>query len=132
MSIHIGRSWFLGTVGVIWKWIKNFTKIALPLTMLTRHSSTEIFNWSTEANEAFEQLKFLVSTAPPLIKIDFKLALKITCPEMRMSDLGLVTIAVDSSIIGAGWILSQITEKGELQYFLVLSHSKNMRVDIRN
>ena len=33
---------------------------------------------------------------------------------MRTSDLGLVTIAVDSSIIGAGWILSQITEKGEL------------------
>ena len=31
-----------------------------------------------------------------------------------MSDLGLVTIAVDSSIIGAGWIVSQITKKGEL------------------
>ena len=31
-----------------------------------------------------------------------------------MSDLGLVTIAVDSLIIGAGWILSQITKKGEL------------------
>ena len=31
-----------------------------------------------------------------------------------MSDLGLVTIAIDSSIIGARWILSQITKKGEL------------------
>ena len=51
---------------------------------------------------------------PPLIKIDFGLALKITRPEMCTSDLGLVTIAVDSSIIGAEWILSQITEKGEL------------------
>ena len=51
---------------------------------------------------------------PPLIKIDFGLALKITRPEMHTSDLGLVTIAVDSLIIGAGWILSQITEKGEL------------------
>ena len=28
--------------------------------------------------------------------------------------MGLVTISVDSSIIGAGWILSQITDKGEL------------------
>ena len=82
--------------------------------MLTRHSSAKTFNWSTEANEAFERLKFLASTVPPLIKIDFELALKITHPEMRTSDLGLVTIAVDSSIIGAGWILSQITEKGEL------------------
>jgi hypothetical protein len=104
---------FLGTAGYVRKWIKNFAKIALPLTMLTRHS-TEIFNWSTEANEAFERLKFLASTAPPLIKINFELALKIIRPEMRTSDLGLVTIAVDSSIIGAGWILSQITEKGEL------------------
>ena len=50
----------------------------------------------------------------PLIKIDFGLALKITHPEMQMSNLGLVTIAVDSSIIRARWILSQITEKGEL------------------
>ena len=33
---------------------------------------------------------------------------------MQTSDLGLVTIAVDSSIIRARWILSQITEKGEL------------------
>ena len=82
--------------------------------MLTRHSSAKIFNWSTEANEAFERLKFLASTAPPLIKIDFGLALKITRPKMQMSDLGLVTIAVDSSIIRARWILSQITEKGEL------------------
>ena len=91
--------------------------------MLTRHSSAEIFNWSTEANEAFERLKFLASTAPPLIKIDFELALKITRLEMCTSDLGLVTIAVDSSTIGAGWILSQI---------LGPSRSKNTRVDIRN
>ena len=85
--------------------------------MLMRHSSAEIFNWNTEANEAFERLKFLASTVPPLIKIDFGLALKITRPEMHMSDLGLVTIAVDLSIIRAGWILSQITEKGELLLF---------------
>jgi len=45
---------FLGTVGVIQKWIKNFAKIALPLTMLMRHSSAKIFNWNTEANKAFE------------------------------------------------------------------------------
>ena len=73
---------FLGTVGVIQKWIKNFAKIALPLIMLMRHSSAKIFNWSTEVNEAFERLKFLASTALPLIKIDFGLALKITHPEM--------------------------------------------------
>ena len=72
---------FLGTVGVIRKWIKNFTKIALPLTMLMRHSSAEIFNWNTEANEAFEQLKFLASIVLPLIKIDFGLALKSLVPK---------------------------------------------------
>ena len=45
---------FLGTVGVVRKWIKNFAKIALPLTMLMRHSSAKIFNWNTKVNEAFE------------------------------------------------------------------------------
>ena len=114
---------FLGTVGVI----QNFAKIALPLTMLTRHSSAEIFNWSTEANEAFERLKFLASTVLPLIKIDFELALKITRLEMRTSDLGLVTIAVDSSIIRAGWILSQITEKGELPVLFGSVHVQRTR-----
>ena len=50
---------FLGTVGVVRKWIKNFSKIALPLTLMTRKAYSEAFEWSAEANEAFEELKLL-------------------------------------------------------------------------
>ena len=104
---------FLGTVGVVRKWIRDFSKITLPLTLMTRKAYSEAFKWSSDAHEAFERLKFLASTAPPLIKIDFTLTSKVKRPGDRTSDVGLVTIAVDSSNIGVGWIISQMTEEGE-------------------
>jgi hypothetical protein len=105
---------FLGTVGVVRKWIKNFAKIAHPLVLLTKKNESSTFEWSNEVQDAMNELKNLASSASPLIGIDYELASNVICSEFQDSDLGLVTLAVDSSNIGAGWILSQIVAQGNL------------------
>ena len=57
---------FLGTVGVVHRWIKDFSKIAAPLTMLMTKTENPEFIWTTQAQEAMEHLKLLTATVPPL------------------------------------------------------------------
>jgi len=68
---------FLGTVGVVRKWICNFAKIAKPLTLLTKKESAKDFEWSEAAQKSMTQLKELAAVAPPLKKIDYNLASKV-------------------------------------------------------
>ena len=55
---------FLGLVGYYRKFIKNFTKIAKPLTLLTRQKGK--FEWTPTHHEAFLQLKDSIMQAPIL------------------------------------------------------------------
>ena len=54
---------FLRLVGYYWKFIRAFTKIAKPLTLLTRQVK---FNWTPEHQEAFIHLKEAIVQAPIL------------------------------------------------------------------
>jgi len=60
---------FIGLAGYYRKFIDNFSKIAKPLTLLTRKEST--FAWNEEQQRAFEILKEKLITAPVLIYPDF-------------------------------------------------------------
>ena len=97
---------FLGLAGVGRRWIKGYSLIAKPLTVLLRNPE-ESFEITTEAVEAFEELKLKISIAPVLIKLDYEAARAIT-PKPRASDEGLVVVGVDSSWAGAGWAVYQI------------------------
>ena len=55
---------FLGFANFYRKFIKGFSEVAAPLNALT--SPAVPFQWSQEANTAFEKLKTLFSTAPVL------------------------------------------------------------------
>ncbi|KAK8923646.1 hypothetical protein KSP39_PZI019205 [Platanthera zijinensis] len=55
---------FLGLAGYYRRFVKNFSRIALPLTSLTRKDQK--FVWTQECNEAFETLKERLMTAPIL------------------------------------------------------------------
>ena len=55
---------FLGLVGYYRKFIKGFTKIAKPLTLLTRQLVK--FDWTPEHQEAFLHLKEAIVQAPIL------------------------------------------------------------------
>lgn len=99
---------FLGTAGVGRRWIKNFSLIAKPLTALCRNTDND-FIFGEQERTAMDKLKKLVTHAPVLKKIDYELAATITRGP-RASNHGLVVLAVDSSIYGAGWVIYQYNE----------------------
>ena len=108
---------FLGTVGIVHRWIKDFTKIAKPLTLLTKKMSPCEFKWTPQAERAMNILRDLAANAVPIRLLDFCLATLIQPKNQWETDLGLVTIQVDSSIIGIGWVINQQLE--DQQYPIV-------------
>jgi hypothetical protein len=103
---------FLGTAGAGQKWIRGFSIIARPLTLLTR-VTVVTFKFEEEEMEAFKMLKELIMAAPILIRIDYA-SVKIIQPLPRESDDGHVIVAIDSCKLGAGWTLSQ-RQNGEIK-----------------
>src|SRR5260221_5725552 len=104
---------FLGTVGVVQCWIRDFARIAKPLTLLTKKMALSKFEWTEEAQGAMDLLKNLVSTMVPVRMLDYELACKVKQPDQRESDVGLVLIHVDASNIGVGWMIAQRLEDAE-------------------
>ena len=65
--------------------------------------SDDPFYFDTAAVHAFNQLKDLISSAPVLRRIDYDQARGVK-QTPRDSDMGLIILAVDSSLYGAGWV----------------------------
>jgi hypothetical protein len=66
-SVHDVRS-FLGLAGYYRKFVKDFSKIASPLSELMKKDNS--FKWTSLTQASFEQLKLAVSSAPVLILPD--------------------------------------------------------------
>jgi len=81
---------FLGFANFYRHFIRNFSKVAAPLTRLT--SVNIKFFWTPEANKAFLRLKALFTSAPILIQPD---------PDKQF------IVEVDASDTGVGAVLSQ-------------------------
>jgi len=88
---------FLGTAGTVRNWIKNYALITRPLTNLTRN--TVPFIWDDTAQQAMDSLKTAIIDSPAIRPIDY-------------SSRNDVILAVDSSYIACGWVLSQIDDEG--------------------
>ncbi|KAJ2934659.1 hypothetical protein H1R20_g2456, partial [Candolleomyces eurysporus] len=88
---------FLGTVGTLRMFIKNYAVHSEPLVKLTRRKTEFVFG-PTEL-EAMEKIKYLVTTCPAIRPIDY-------------SSDNEVILAVDSSQIAVGYILSQMGDDG--------------------
>ena len=56
---------FLGLAGYYRRFIQNFSRIALPLTKLTRKGSP--FKWTNQCEASFQELKTRLTTPPILI-----------------------------------------------------------------
>lgn len=101
---------FLGTAGVARNWIWQYAKIAKPLTQLTKLDNAD-FAWNEAAESAMDTLKDSITRIPALRALDIESA-KVGTIHERTSDLGLVTLAVDSSQIAVGFVLYQNFEDG--------------------
>jgi len=87
---------FLGTAGTVWNWIKNYALLSRPLIHLTRNNSP--FIWSEEAQQAMDAIKNAIISSSAIRPINY----------MSQDE---VILAVDSSHIACGWILSQVVNK---------------------
>src|SRR5258705_1138013 len=97
---------FLGTVGVVRRWIRDFARIVKPLMLLTKKMAISEFDWTEEAQGAMDLLKHLVSTAVPVRMLDYEFAWKVKQPYQRVSDVGLVSIHVDACTLAVGWMMT--------------------------
>jgi hypothetical protein len=81
---------FLGLAGYYRRFIPDFSKIVKPIIELFKNDVK--FNWSPKCNEAFKQLKTLLTTAPVLAQPDIEKSFDVYC---------------DASGIGLGCVLMQ-------------------------
>ena len=99
---------FLGLAGGARRWIRNYSRIAWPLTALLSCPPDE-FCITRDVEEAIAELKKCLTSAPVLVRVDYDLATSITRPP-RSSDDGMLVVGVDSSWMGAGWVLYQVVD----------------------
>jgi hypothetical protein len=75
-TVHQVRS-FLGLAGYYHRFILDISKIVKPITGLLKNDTK--FDWSSKCNEAFEQLKVLLTTAPVLAQPDIEKSFDVYC-----------------------------------------------------
>jgi hypothetical protein len=85
-TVHQVQS-FLGLAGYYRRFILDFSKIVKPIMCLLKNDTK--FDWSSKCNEAFEQLKVLLATAPLLAQPDIKKPFDVYC-DTSGSGLGCV------------------------------------------
>ena len=95
---------FLGLAGYYRKFVEGFSKIATPLTRLTRKE--EPFLWSEACQQSFDELKRRLTSAPVLILPLGQDGFAMYCDASRQG-LGCVLMQNDKVIAYASWQLKK-------------------------
>lgn len=107
-SVSTNRG-FLGLVGYYRRFIPDFATIAEPLTSMTSRYAT--FSWDTAKEEAFQQLKKRLISAPVLHYPDFSKSFTLFTDA---SDVGLGAVLQQDKNVIAYW--SKVLNKAERNY----------------
>jgi hypothetical protein len=105
-TVHQVRS-FLGLAGYYRRFIPDFSKLVKPITSLLKNDVK--FNWSSKCDEAFEQLKTLLTTALVLAQPDITKPFDVYC-DASGSGLGCVLMQEGRVIAYASWQLRRHEE----------------------
>jgi hypothetical protein len=106
-TVHQVRS-FLGLAGYYRRFILDFSKIVKPITGLLKNDTK--FDWSSKCNEAFEQLKVLLTTTPVLAQPDIEKLFDVYC-DASGSGIGCVLMQEGRVIAYASRQLRQHEEQ---------------------
>ena len=98
-SVRDVRS-FIGLAGFYRRFVRDFSKIAQPLTDLTQLADGKWFSWGREQQAAFDELKRALTSAPVLAHPD---------PQRQW------TVQTDASGYAIGAVLSQMQEDGTMR-----------------
>jgi hypothetical protein len=115
---------FLGLTGYYRKFIKDYGKVAKPLTELTKKYN---FAWGPEADRAFLQLKQIMSTPPVLVLPNFDLPFEVEC-DAAGRGIGAVLmqkrqpIAYFSKALSDGNLTKSVYEKELMALVLSIQH----------
>ena len=91
---------FLGFANFYRRFIRDFSKIVAPLTDLTKSTGVNWFRWTEKADQSFQKLKTMFTTAPVLANFD---------PDRE------TVVEADSSGWATGGVLSQYDNEGLLR-----------------
>ena len=86
---------FLGLASYYRRFIKDYEKIALPLTALLKKGHSTRFDWNKEAQAAFHRLQLAMNSTPVLAALDFTQAFIIECDA---SDTSVGAVLMQSDI----------------------------------
>ena len=99
---------FMGLAGFYRRFIHNFSDVMAPISSCT--STKKPFEWTAEAETAFNHVKTLLTTAPILANPDFKKKFYLQC---------------DASDYGIGAVLVQIDDEGSERPIAYMSRKLN-------
>ncbi|CAJ2645706.1 unnamed protein product [Trifolium pratense] len=104
---------FLGLAGYYRRFIEGFSKLALPLTQLTRKD--QAFVWNVKCEESFQELKKRLTTAPVLILPDAKESFVVYCDASKMGLGGVLmqkgqVVAYASRQLKKGTLVPKLAE----------------------
>ena len=122
---------FLGLTGYYRRFIRDYGKIAAPLTALLKKSEPatpkRAWTWPTEADQAFHDLKAALTSAPLLRTPDFTKEFIVEC-DASGRGLGAVLmqdrqpVAYFSKTLSSRWLAKSAYEKELMALVLVIQH----------
>lgn len=104
---------FLGFANFYRRFIKNYSKVTSPLTNLLRKDTK--FEWSTQANSAFEYLKTAFTTAPILQHFQPGLPIVIETDASDYAIAGILSHSIDNKLYPIAYYSRKLSDP-ELNY----------------